>query len=276
MMALPGVEVEGEVWTADAAVTASALRELLGFDALLLCSLEGHDDPEARVQRAVLLAVPRGAAPLPRGARWVGREDLAAAPGRNEHAAVAARVLDELAGGRVRGGGAPWADRGWFQAAEGWLHATLARLGSTATGPVRQVRVWELSCILRASTARGDVLAARLGGQQPAEPLDQGLVPGRRQRRRGGQAGGGVAVVADLAAHAGRAVGEHHRAQADGGLLMGGPGAGAGEQPHLPLQVEPGDQGVDPRRHGRVRRRGGHWTVRVPRMPTAAWVGMRQ
>jgi hypothetical protein len=40
-MALPGVELEGEAWTADAAVTAAALRELLGFDALLLCSLEG-------------------------------------------------------------------------------------------------------------------------------------------------------------------------------------------------------------------------------------------
>jgi hypothetical protein len=56
VMALPGVELAGEVGTADAAVTAAALRELLGLDALLLCSLEGHDDPEARVQRATLVA----------------------------------------------------------------------------------------------------------------------------------------------------------------------------------------------------------------------------
>jgi hypothetical protein len=151
--ALPEAELAGEVWTADAEVTATALRELLGADTILLRSLEEHEDSAARVQRATLVAAPRdAAAPPPPGAGWVGRADLdALARAGNEHAAVAARALDEPAGGT------PWADPGWFHAAEGWLRASLERLGAAATGPVRQLRVWELSCILKAPTAGGDV-----------------------------------------------------------------------------------------------------------------------
>ena len=40
--ALPAAELAGEVWTADAEVTATALRELVGFDAILLRSLVEH------------------------------------------------------------------------------------------------------------------------------------------------------------------------------------------------------------------------------------------
>jgi Phosphotransferase enzyme family len=94
----------------------------------------------------------------PPGARWVGRADFAgAALQHDEHAAVAAGILDELAGGPGGAGRAPWAAPGWFQAAEGSLHGSLATLGYAATGPVQQLRAWELSCILRTPTAQGDV-----------------------------------------------------------------------------------------------------------------------
>jgi Phosphotransferase enzyme family len=151
--ALPEAELPDAVWTADAEVTATALRELVGVDAILLRPLEEHEDRAVRVQRATLVAAPREAAPpLPPGASWVGRADLdALAHAGNEHAAVAAQALDGLAGGT------PWANPRWFHAAEGWLRASLERLGATATGPVRQLRVWELSCILVAPTAGGDV-----------------------------------------------------------------------------------------------------------------------
>jgi hypothetical protein len=71
--------------------------------------------------------------------------------------AMVAGVLDELAGEPAGPGRAPWAARWWFQAAEGWLRGTLDTLGNAATGPVQQVQVWELSCILRAPTTAGDV-----------------------------------------------------------------------------------------------------------------------
>jgi hypothetical protein len=132
-LALPETELRNQVWTADATATLPALRELVGLDAVLLRCLSGREDPSRRLQQATLLATPRELAPLPPGMRWVGREDL---PGP----------------GRV-----PWAVPGWFQAAEGWLRDSLDALGRVVTGPVQQLRAWELSCILRAPTASGDV-----------------------------------------------------------------------------------------------------------------------
>jgi hypothetical protein len=136
----------------------AGLHEHVGFDAVLLRCVREHQDPSARVQQATLMAAPRDPASLPPGARWVGREDLAgAALQHHEYATVAAGLLDALAAGARHPGGAPWAARGWFHDAECWLRSSLDRLGWTVTGPVQQRQVWELSCILRAPTARGDV-----------------------------------------------------------------------------------------------------------------------
>jgi hypothetical protein len=158
VLALPETELRAQVWTADATATLPALRERVGLDAVLLGCLSEDQDPSARVQQATLMAAPRDTAPLSLGARWFGREDLAgAAFQHDEHATVAAGILDELAGGPAGAARAPWAARGWFQAAERWLRGSLDTLGYAATGPVQQLRAWELSCILRAPTAHGDV-----------------------------------------------------------------------------------------------------------------------
>ena len=69
----------------------------------------------------------------------------------------AARVVEELERGPGGDGGQPWAARGWFAEAERWLRSTMERLGRPLTGPVRQARVWRLSCLLRAPTGDGDV-----------------------------------------------------------------------------------------------------------------------
>jgi hypothetical protein len=107
------------------------------------------------VQRATLLAVP-GEAPAPaQGMAWVGRAGLAGAGAGD--AAVAARVVEELERGPSGDGGQPWAARGWFAEADRWLRSTMERLGRPLTGPVRQARVWRLSCLLRAPTGDGDV-----------------------------------------------------------------------------------------------------------------------
>jgi hypothetical protein len=155
--ALPAAELPGQVWTADAEATVAALRELLGIDAVSLCCVEEHEDPAARVLHATLAATSRGEVTPPPGVAWVGREELAAAAGRNEPAAVAVRVLDELVDGRQRAGRQPWALPAWLPAAEAWLRSSLEELAYAITGPARQVRVWELSCVLRAPTDRGAV-----------------------------------------------------------------------------------------------------------------------
>jgi hypothetical protein len=56
------------------------------------------------------------------------------------------------------------------------LRAWLERLGHPATGPVRQLRVWELSCILRAPTARGDVYLKAIPDVAPF--ANEGVVMG--------------------------------------------------------------------------------------------------
>jgi hypothetical protein len=107
------------------------------------------------VQRATLLAVPREAPAPAQGMAWVGRAGLAGAGAGD--AAVAARVVEELERGPSGDGGQPWAARGWFAEADRWLRSTMERLGRPLTGPVRQARVWRLSCLLRAPTGDGDV-----------------------------------------------------------------------------------------------------------------------
>jgi hypothetical protein len=96
----------------------------------------------------VLLARRDGALRLPEverpGRVWTGD------PG-------AVRVVEELEAGSAGPPGRPWAARGWFAGAERWLEDAMAAVGRPVTGPVEQVRVWELSCVLRAPTAAGDV-----------------------------------------------------------------------------------------------------------------------
>ena len=158
-LALPETELRAQVWTADAAATLPALRELVGLDAVLLRCVSAHEDRSARLERATLMAAPRSMAPLPPGGRWIGRQDLAGVALQRDERAMLTRVLEELAGEALPGaaGRVPWAARGWFQAAERWLRDSLDSLGWPATGPVRQLSAWELSCILRTPTARGDV-----------------------------------------------------------------------------------------------------------------------
>jgi hypothetical protein len=157
VLALPETELPAKVWTAEATAVLPAVGELVGFDVVLLCCVGEHEDEAARLLRATLMAAPRAAAPPGPGARWVGREDLAGAAFQHHDQPMVAGVLDELAGEPAGPDRAPWVARGWFQAAEGWLRGTLDTLGNAATGPVQQVQVWELSCILRAPTTAGDV-----------------------------------------------------------------------------------------------------------------------
>ena len=148
---LPEVERPGLVWTGDPGQLLPGLRDLLGTDAVLLRCLEEHEDAAARAQRATLLAVPRALPALAEGLAWAGRAELTGAD------PAAARVVEELEDGSAGLPGRPWAARGWFAGAERWLEDAMAAIGRPLTGPVEQVRVWELSCVLRAPTAAGDV-----------------------------------------------------------------------------------------------------------------------
>src|SRR5215218_2659190 len=71
VLALPETELPAKVWTAEATAILPALRELVGFDVVLLCCVREHEDEAARLLRATLMAAPHAAAPPGPGARWV-------------------------------------------------------------------------------------------------------------------------------------------------------------------------------------------------------------
>ena len=84
--------------------------------------------------------------------------------------------------------------------------------------------------------------APGLGAERGGERLDQGGIPGGAERRRAGQAGGRVALVHGDAADPGRAVGYDHGAQPDGGQRAGAPVVRTGQQAHLVVEGERGQQ----------------------------------
>src|SRR5215212_3275726 len=155
-LVLPEAERPGQVFIGDPGELLPPLREQLGGDAVLLRCLEVVQDPSARVQRVTMLAAARAPATPPEGTAWLGRADLRAAAERpgtgptDPGLGLAARVAADLEDGRPPAGLQPWAARGWHAQVEDWLAAKMEHLGRPLTGPVEQIRVWELYCILRA------------------------------------------------------------------------------------------------------------------------------
>jgi hypothetical protein len=136
---LPEVEVSGRVWYASAPDVVAAFTPA-GIDPLLLRLLRGGRDETEHLLSATLLAELRG--DEPQGAAWTHRDEVP----------DAAALLGGAAPARQ-----PWADPAWFSAARDWLRSTVDNTGGAVTGPVEQHKVWELSCVLRVPTTRGDV-----------------------------------------------------------------------------------------------------------------------
>ena len=107
---------------------------------------------------ATLVAAPRDTAPLPPGARWVGRADLAGTALQQRRACRGGGRDPRRAGRGTRGRrqgtlGGSWVVPGRRALAARLAgHPRLRRHRTGAAGPA-----WELSCILRTPTAQGDV-----------------------------------------------------------------------------------------------------------------------
>lgn len=155
---LPVTGLPGDPWMGEPEVTAGALGEQCGLDAVMLYCADRSEDRAARVQELSIVATlrpgtgPPATADLPGGRRWVGADDLT-----GPVAAIASQVVADLASGRLTATRPPWALPGWFAEAESWLRSAIEPRGYQVTGPARQVRVWDMSCVLRVPTTRGDV-----------------------------------------------------------------------------------------------------------------------
>lgn len=123
----PEVELSGPFLRVQAPAVVTGFRDQHGLD-LAVLDAPGTGD---------LLAVLRG--PEPAGASWV------------EPVGATAELV-RLATGPGERPRQPWLRRDWLPTVTAWLESTV-----DLTGPVRQHKVWDLSCVLRADTTAGPV-----------------------------------------------------------------------------------------------------------------------
>ena len=168
---LPVTELPGELWMGEPEVTTAALHEQCGLDLVMLYCATRSEDRAARVQELAIVATPRPGAVLSDGLRWAGTDEVA-----GPAAAVASQVLADLTSGRLHATRSPWSVPGWFEEAEDWLRSAIEPQGYQITGPVRQVRIWDLSCVLRVPTTRGDVYL-KAAGESPLFANEATVVP---------------------------------------------------------------------------------------------------
>lgn len=94
----------------------------------------------------------------PSGACWVDAAALTAlALAREEQRPYLESYLAELAGAPPPPHRAPWTRPEWPAEARAWASETLAGLGRPLTGPLKLIRSWSITSMLRGPTAAGDV-----------------------------------------------------------------------------------------------------------------------
>lgn len=100
----------------------------------------------------------RAARPLPDGARWIGRADLAEYSLADEMQREALeRWFAEMAGGDLPAERAPWERVGWFATATAWVERQVSGHGWRATGPFVQFHARGWSSVLYLPTSAGNV-----------------------------------------------------------------------------------------------------------------------
>ena len=149
------------------------VRERLGVEVTTLRCLPHDPEPaDGPIRRTYDLENHSPHWQPPADARWAGLDDLdrlrLIIP---EHRDALARGFADAASDTIPPQRVPWARRGWFAEAVGWIRAQISGLGLQPAGPVEQERVWSISCILRAPTSTGDLYLKASPGFFTAEPV---------------------------------------------------------------------------------------------------------
>ncbi|MGW6280072.1 phosphotransferase family protein [Kribbella sp. NPDC055071] len=149
---LPQVEVDDEVWFPDVEPALSALRDEFGIEALVLTCLVREP--------TTYLMVLDGAEPT--DAQWVNELDDPAVVAARAHLALPADSPVTPA----------WTMPGWYDEALPWIDEQLTR-----TGPVRQVRSWGLSNVLRCPTYADTAYFKALAHTSTIRPASADALP---------------------------------------------------------------------------------------------------
>ncbi|GAA4048390.1 aminoglycoside phosphotransferase family protein [Nonomuraea soli] len=141
---LPAVELPGRLWADEPRPLQEALLRACQVDAVLLKALSEKEDSETGVRHLTLLGAHRDDFADGHAPEWY-------TPGSFDASGTSGATP-----GGGRSGEAPWARPGWIHRVTRWLAGALPP-GVTVTGPAEQVRIWDLSCVLRVPTSDGDV-----------------------------------------------------------------------------------------------------------------------
>ncbi len=185
-------------WWPDVEPVVTAAREQCGADVLVLRLLPGLSAPPAAEPGAAPQAsggavtyLAQATAPLDA----TSRRALAPVAGLLGRDALTAALADDP----LR---AAWARPGGVAGIASWAQRTLAAAGRPATGPVEQVKTWNLSSILRLPTAHGPVWCKSVPGFMAHETAVLQWVARRRPRLvpevLGADPSTGTVLLADL------------------------------------------------------------------------------
>jgi aminoglycoside phosphotransferase (APT) family kinase protein len=153
---LPGFQLtHEEQWLKQQAIV-DYLQAEVGAALFLLRWICEEGDEEARRFEAVLemeLLAPLAKSDL----QWVGAADLVqltlARPG---HRPLIERFLAEQTSGVLPPERSPWARRGWHAQVQPWIREQVGLHAGQEVTTIELVRVWDLSCVLRARAANGE------------------------------------------------------------------------------------------------------------------------
>ena len=134
----------------------TTLRQL-GIDATVLyCAYDRVDRENSQQELIYVLEIRHPDWIPPADSQWVGHDTLAGLelilPEQRTVIATCLRESEEIPPLRP-----PWARRGWLPLVETWMHEQLARLNYEIVAPIEQVKIWSVSCVLRAQTTNGNV-----------------------------------------------------------------------------------------------------------------------
>ena len=125
---------------------------------LRLVSTSATDEEDGESSEvALLVELEAAATEPPAGWTWLDLNEavIARLVPENSRGAVAAWVHERTVGwSPLR---PPWSRAGWFTRASAWMIDQLAADGRPVSGMPRQHQLWDVSVVLRASTAGGDV-----------------------------------------------------------------------------------------------------------------------
>ncbi len=158
---LPSFQFGLRLGFGDVALTLHEVRNALHTDITAVRWTDIHytrEDVQRQVDIILTLECNDPARTLPTYVQWIDRATLARLPLIfPQQREVIATCLREEETRTVPTSRLPWERRGWFRQVVSWIQIQLEQAGRTATGPVEQIRIWGISCILRVPTTDGMV-----------------------------------------------------------------------------------------------------------------------